>query len=399
MSVFCYVVPVWGESYSSLFTDVCLPMLMTPGNLGGLLHRQNDRFVIATRMSDWDEMRQTKSYLRLQSLIDVRVIFVDGLVNMDTPHGAMSKCYDLAMRDSWDIDDDVYYVFLTPDSFWSDGTFKRLEELAQEGKKIVLTAGLRTNRNAVTEIIRNRIATSPNNPAFNLSELIALALNNLHELSLAHNWFSTSFLNVWPSHIYWIYKKRFLMAHCFHLHPLLVKAPKHRTRIGNTVDGDFLDNLGYSLHDQYVVQGEFLGVELSPEGRDWDSVLEAPSLFKVIRFALVYAGATHWHNFSHRILYAVDPHEVILEPFSALEETVVKKIMRFRKLRPLFGVMGKVRKLLGKVKKLLKICSAPLLRPVKHMLKRIFPRTNFHRHAANDRNTKVKADRRMKPAD
>lgn len=331
MRAFHYIVPVWGKTYSQLFAQICLPMLLTPGNLSRSIVQPGDQFIITTLMSDWDAMRASPAFQQLQQVIMVNVIFVDGLVDFATPHGAMSECYELAMREAKLTADDVYHVFLTPDSFWSDGTFAKLAEMADAGKKVVATAGLRTNCSAMSTLVRERIAVSPENPAIALNDLIGIALGNLHELSYAHNWFALGgFLNEWPSHIYLIYEERFLIAHCFHLHPLLVKAPPRNLHIRNTIDGDYVKKLGYSLADHYVVQGEFLGVELSPENRTWGLPLGNASLSRVILFALQYANATHWHYFPHRIIYKVDPNEEIPNPFFVLEDKIVAKVMRFR---------------------------------------------------------------------
>lgn len=331
---FHYLVPVWGKSYTELFSDVCLPMLMTPGNLGSANGRVEDQFVIMTTWEDHLAIRSSSYYERLCQLIRVEFLLIDGLIDISSSHAAMSECYALAMKRREVVPASTFFVFLTPDSFWPDGTFHRLAELAASGNRVVMACGLRLESEPVSEILKERIVLHTENVAIPMHELVGLAFKHLHQLSRAHNMLSKNgFLNAWPSHMYWINERdRQLIAHCFHLHPLMVRAPKAEIAIGTTIDGDFLDNLHYSLNHYCVLQDEFVGFELSPAERNWGQPLGSPSLLQISLFSLLYANSRHWHFFGKRIVLNGNPGRQI-DPFlEQLVNRIVSKIQRKKAL-------------------------------------------------------------------
>jgi hypothetical protein len=308
---FHLIVPVWGKSYTALFTEVCLPMIMTPGNIGALGGYPGDQFVIVTTWEDHLAIKSSASYERLSSMIAVEFILTDGFVDLGNTHLAMSNYYAMAMRRKSVVAGKTYFLFLTPDSFWPDGMFRRLAELAEQGFKVVMAGGLRVKSEPMSGILRKRIEQSPDNPAIPLPELTRLALANIHQMSTAFNLLSPQgFLNAWPSHMYWINEKdQQLIAHCFHLHPLLVLAPRSVTAIGTTIDGQFLDNLHYPLEQYYVIQNEGVAIELTPAERNWGVQLQSPSLRKIVLFALSNANSRHWHFFEKRIVLNGKPEK------------------------------------------------------------------------------------------
>lgn len=303
-------------------------MLMTPGNLGAIKDRPSDQFVIVTTWEDHVAISKSAAFSKLTKIMRVEFILVDGIVDISSSHQAMSECYAMAMCRQEVIRGKTYFLFLTPDSFWPEGTFQRLTELVDRGVKVVMACGLRVNSEAISTILRERIARFPDNPAIPHGELIRLALANLHQLSSAHNILGRdTFLNTWPSHIYWLnrYDSQ-LVAHCFHLHPLLVLSPKFETAIGTTIDGEFLDNLGYSLDCFHVIQDGIFGIELSPEERDWGQPLGAPSIKEILRFSFMYANSRHWNFFGRRIVLNGHPEKAIDPQIEGLADRLVSQI-------------------------------------------------------------------------
>lgn len=329
---FHFILPVWGKNYTRLFTDICLPMFFTSGNLRALKRDSGHVFVILTTWEDHLAIRSSGSYGCLEKLIKVEFILIDGFADLSDSHMAMSKCYAMAMRRDSVVPGETYFVFLTPDSFWPDGTFRRLAELADQDFQVVMTGGFRVNEQPVSRILRERIEASPDNPTIPNNELVGIALDNIHQMSDALNWLSRfGFLRDWPSHIYWINKPdRQLIAHCFHLHPLMVLAPKNRALIGTTIDGDFLNNLHYPLNRYYVDQGEFIALELTPAERSWGQKLLEPSVKHVILFALSHANSHHWYFFSKRIVLYSNPDKPIDPLLENMVELFVRKVKRYQ---------------------------------------------------------------------
>lgn len=331
-SHFMFVVPVWGEQYTELFCEVCLPLILTDNNLGFFRGDSTAKFVIATTFKDSATLRRSSAFQALEQIMTVRLILIDGLVDLRNPHGAMSDCYRFAMELPEVMPSKTSFIFLTPDSFWSDGSFRRLYELKQDGYKVVMVLGLRVclekARPALMNIIRQR-----RNLRSDAETLVRLALQNLHPMSKAHNWFSDAgFLNVWPSHIYWMLGKESLMAHGFHLHPLMVRAPRRRVRIGTTIDGEFLARLPYPKRSFYVVQdsNEITGLELSTETKSWNQPLSCPSLRAVQKFAVFHASPLHWMFFRKRIVFRPSADYRLPSELEDHADRILRKIHKFK---------------------------------------------------------------------
>lgn len=290
----------------------------------------NDQFVIITTYEDSLTIQESINFKRLEKIFYVEFLLIDGLIDTSNSHAAMSECYSLAMQRECVTSFQTYFVFLTPDSFWSDGAFARLLELASQGVQVVASIGFRVNAESMSLILEEHIKQSPTNYAIPYGCLIKLVIENIHQLSSAHNWLSkNSFLNVWPSHIYWIDKRQsILIAHCFHLHPLMVLAPDKNTKIGTTIDGEFLDNLNYPLSGYYVVQKEFFGVELSPAARSWGQPLASPSIYAVLKFAKSHANKRHWFFFEKRIVLSPGSDDAIAPELLNLAACIVGKIKK-----------------------------------------------------------------------
>jgi hypothetical protein len=84
--MFVFVVPVWGPSFSALFVDVCLPMLLTPGNLGASPTDPSERFVIATTSADAEFMRAAPAFRKLEAVIAVEFVTIDDRVEFNNPY-------------------------------------------------------------------------------------------------------------------------------------------------------------------------------------------------------------------------------------------------------------------------------------------------------------------------
>lgn len=331
-SNFHFIVPVWGESYTRLFAEICLPMLITPGNLEAFSDDDTAVFVIVTTYNDYEILNCSDSYKKLEKLIRIRVYLMDGIIDFNNTHKAMTQCYQYAMNSTEVKKGETYFVFLTPDSFWSDGSFRFLFDRAKNGYWVVMVTGLRLCKEDITPVLRKRIVDLDESVAYKNRELVRMALDNLHQMSNAHNWLSRdAFLNQWPSNIYWKDGCKTMFAHCFHMHPLMVRSSKRKINIKLTIDGDMLHNLGYPRGKYYVVQDsdDVIGLELSDKDRSWGQELASPNIESTQRFAVKQCAKLNWYFFSHRIVYHSengDGSSVVKE----LIERVVAEISRVK---------------------------------------------------------------------
>src|SRR4051794_15100319 len=91
------IMPVWGEHHTELFLRYCLPFLLSEGNVGSFPDRQLQVHV-ASRRADFARMRQHPNYARLRDLTSMRELEIDNLVDISTPHRAMTECYLHVLR-------------------------------------------------------------------------------------------------------------------------------------------------------------------------------------------------------------------------------------------------------------------------------------------------------------
>lgn len=338
-SNFCFIVPVWGSKYTTLFAQVCLPLILTEGNLRHFSGDSSTLFIIATTYRDAEFLKKAQAIEQLQRHVRIKWILIDGIVDIDNPHRAMSDAYLLAMQAEEIIPGITNFVFLTPDSFWSDGTFRRLCELSREQYKVVMVLGLRLNYEQVYPGLMGIVREHEENPVISNSDLVELALKYLHPMSKAQDWVGAEgFISSWPSHIYWKFGHDLMVAHCFHLHPLLVRSPKKKLSILTTIDGDLLTKLGHPKRSYYIVQNssEIVGLELSTYDKNWGQPLGNPYVGHVRSFAVKQANPYHWHFFEHRIAYSVKPDVDLPKEVDAMVRDVVKETKKAKLASILF---------------------------------------------------------------
>ena len=343
---FHLIVPVWGHSFTSLFANTCLPMLMTSGNLGSFAGEKGHLFVICTTIKDSEYLAKHPSILLLSEYIEVEFKLIDGLISdLSLSHKAMSECYSLAINSPKIIPGETYFIFLTPDSFWSNNTFLSLKNIANDGYDVAMAIGIRTILESMEPKLKSIIDKRHNDSDTTTENLVMLVLENIHQMSSAHEWrLGKSFLNIWPSHIYWI-SNNSLVARCFHLHPLMVKSKKIQIKIGDTIDGKFLSNLGYPFSKYYVAKGsdDFFGIELSPQQRSWNQNLYDPTIWSVIKFGVIHASKFHWYLFKHTIFLkgvGYERDDLIVNSFFDASNYVFNRVYRFYPLALIVGIFN-----------------------------------------------------------
>lgn len=344
---FLFIVPVWGEHHRKLFTDICLPMLLTDGNFGHFDGRKDIQFCIVTTYEDYLKIRASRAARKLAKMIAIKYELINGLIDMSSPHQAMSDCYKRAMQSKKVIGGYTSFVFLSPDSFWSDGSFMEGEKLIDQGYKGIMVCGLRTDF-SITKELKPKISSHKDGSIIDGRNLVSLSLQYLHQMAKAHNWLSPNFLNFWPSNLYWKDNNDWMSAHCFHLHPLFVKSPKMKRQFKSTIDDDIIKGFGYSVKDIYVVShsDEMFGIEISPSDRGWGLPLAAPSLNSVYKFALNHANRSHWHNFKHKLIFQGAGHKSLDVAIANNQDEVVRKVLKMGKLavfiHPFAGIAKKI---------------------------------------------------------
>jgi len=326
---FYFIVPVWGQAYVDKFIHVCLPMLLAiNGNLKDLPLNENDSFIIVTTQTDMVNIKGAEAYHSLAALIRVKFILISSGIDLNSSYVAMSHCYKIAMTQHEVVPYATFFVFLTPDSFWSENTFLQLLHGRESGHKVIAAIGFRTNEQTIIPHILNLKKNNKINLTF--SQMLKLTIDHLHPLTMNMNLLSqqNKFNNNWPSHLHWIDRdKNQIVSHGFHLHPIMVQAPLNITSMITTIDGDFIKNLNYSLNSFHVLQKNF-AIELTDANKTTSDKLNKPSIMKIINFSYLHAHEVHLHFFKQKIILAAEPIDL---HFDNLVNEFVRKILSGRK--------------------------------------------------------------------
>lgn len=263
------IVPVWGDHHTALFLRYCIPFLLTDGNVGAFPDRRLQVHV-ASRRSDFVRMHKDANYRSLAAVADLRETEIDDLVDLSVPHRAMTECYWHVTR-SLPRPDDTVTILPTPDCIFSRNALMKIVELIETGWRGVMLCGLRLTLETAGPLLDQMVAASAKGAGgVSERELCSVILNNLHPITLSCNVASEEFMVNWPSHVYWVAPDRsWLIAHCFHLHPIAVRGVPDSIDIHTTIDGDYLLGLGVDAKQLYICadSDEFFCAELSPHAK------------------------------------------------------------------------------------------------------------------------------------
>ena len=301
---FALIVPVWGDHHTGLFLRYCVPFLLTDGNVGAFADSSLQIHVVSRRV-DIDRMRQNITYQRLAREVAIVETIIDGRVDLTIPHRAMTECYAIVLR-SLPASNSVITIFLTPDCVLSRNALRSVVRQIEQGTRAVMVCGLRLTLETAGPALDRVLSASGMAGRIAERELTALALEHLHPMSLGYDVASSEFNYTWPSHLYWIAPdRRWLVAHCFHLHPLAIRGIPDKIEINTTIDGDYLINLGFGQRDFLICANsdDILCIELSPEVKRNSTVAGPLTMRALVRFSVTSCNVWHRMFFETPILF------------------------------------------------------------------------------------------------
>lgn len=140
MNRFGFVAVVWGAAFTDAFSKVCLPSLLSPGNLIYLAERTDSRFCIYTTRKDAQVIRASAGYKTLSAIMPVDIVAISG-VSYVRKYEAMTQCHAHFIRSN--RGNDCAFVFVSPDIVMGDGGFARLLQISKSGKRLVAMGAVR----------------------------------------------------------------------------------------------------------------------------------------------------------------------------------------------------------------------------------------------------------------
>lgn len=298
---FHLAVAVWGDAFIDKFLRFMLPSLFSDGNIFDFPSRNTSQFRIFTRAKDTERIYSAHAVQRLAHGIPVQIIpFEDH--NFDAnAYAIASACHRQAMEEA--LADEAVPLMLCPDWVCAQGMFTQLDKLVAQGKRLVMTCGMKVAEETFLPATLSHY--SPKTDCLEISprQLVALALAHHHPLaqwSIAND---GHIRTTWPSHLYWFLYNRGLIAHCFHMHPLLIIPPQSAlSALGSvsTLDGaGFLSLCNFRSDEIHVVRDsdELFLVDFAPS--DSQHMLlgqsESPVLATLVRWLISpeYTNSLH----------------------------------------------------------------------------------------------------------
>jgi hypothetical protein len=286
-----FVVPVWGEAYVKVFTEVCLPAQLSPGNIPALPNIGRCQYHIYTTKNDYAAVYQSASFKNLEKLINASIHVVEPPRSSEERYDKKSEIYRAAIRRA--AKDDAVNFFLNADIVLADGFVRRVTELLAAGKRVIELPGPRTVKEAVRNELLQHHRDQNGAIAISPRRLAAMAIEHLHPLEGMHFWQSSgSDDRFHPSHLYWRVGKNSLLARCFHLYPIVVY-PRDRmgaVRFDTTIDDDLVERACPAMEDTHVVTNsdDMFCCELSAAEHYVGSMGSRGSIDDVVDFCFHY---------------------------------------------------------------------------------------------------------------
>lgn len=303
-----FSVALWGKDYVTRFLEVCLPTLLSPGNLGGMSRDADSRFLIITTEEDAVEIRRTAIFQTLGDRVATEFFIVPSK-HSGNKYKSVSNLQMVAIEYSADFDT---LFFLYPDFIFADGTISTALRRLQAGHDAVVLPVPRVLdhavRDAFSDIVRAKNAAITLNPR----EFVAFANRHFHPAMWAHLWESGTFTS-YPSNLFWRVAEGNLLFRCFHLHPLAIRvqfdSPVYTVRMRSTLDEEYIPRVFPDIGTIYCVpdSDEAAICSLTPESFVLSPLrpYQRPDILLVARWAEASASVLHrqfvrhpyrWHD-------------------------------------------------------------------------------------------------------
>lgn len=241
MPPFHFIMVVWGERFTRFFLDVTLPSQLAPDGLPAMRRLDGAMYRLFTTARDAQTIAASLTFARLSSLMAVEFVVVapgaESLMTGD-PYAVMTAFHRRAVAEASACA--ACLVFLAPDAVFSSGAFAYLERRAELGDEMVMIAAPRAAIEGAAPVILDRFRRPDGTISVPAPDLVRLMIDHPHPIARAARWGTPEFCGSEPSHLYVMAGKDAFVAHCWHLHPVLVRARPDTTDFSQSIDGDYV---------------------------------------------------------------------------------------------------------------------------------------------------------------
>jgi len=267
LAPFHFLMPVWGVAFVDYLLKLGLATLMAPDNIPGLPNLKDSKFIFLTTEQDAERIKKSNLYAQLAELVSVEWEFFDFF-----GAGQPDKYKQLEQALLVGVNKVVgkgYCLFVHPDSVYSNGTMRRLYQLAERGKKAVISIGPPVADEKTFKYMDDR-GLSRFDEAVDIPprQMVKILENNFHTDMIDHFWENDNFpedpfVTIWKAPGGRGYLFRYIS-----LHPILVdlRDIKRIVEFGN-VDHGFVHTHGFLWRDIHIEtdSDNYIVIALKPE--------------------------------------------------------------------------------------------------------------------------------------
>ncbi len=288
---FHLITAVWGDEYLSTFLEVTLPNHLSKGNLDAFDASKDAIYKIYTSEKDLNRIEENIHYKKIARMMKTSIMAVPGLYTpveykLQADHAkalsAMNRLHRLAIAEA--NAENATLIFLAPDMLFSVGSFSKLLEFADLGKRAVVIPSIRAVKEKFLPEFERLFKDEYGHFQAPARDMVRLALKHVHQLTEKYFIDSTSFADT-PRNIFWRVGDEGLLGRCSHFHPLMI-CPEEKTIFPLlAIDHDYYITAISDYKDFYIVSDsdDIVAVDLSY--RDKQAELIIPRKFKELTFA------------------------------------------------------------------------------------------------------------------
>lgn len=282
------VIAVWGEWHTEMLLDLCIPSLLSPGNLPAFVAGHKCILHLYTRKKEWAQIRKSSAFKALCQFVDLdlNTSLLDGSDDSSASkhHEAWQTSTEIA------ISNGCYIWNMLPDVAFADGSIRHLSELLSHGYDSIMWFYPRVvSTTFKAEILKPNYA---HGDCIDVSkrDLAGLTFQHLHPVMTAYD----------------------LSSEHFPTHPeLLLKAVPNQGIAARMLINvhNLYDPSKFMLNEMQLTTGElesksikfitdsddFMGVSLAPLGKDsvWYRNATVQSTIKAALWWLEFDGSAN----------------------------------------------------------------------------------------------------------
>lgn len=240
----------FGEKYTELFEKSAGKTFFCSKNIRYLKENWCVNLVLFCSSFDKILFQFSPLFKRLSKNINMKFIIIPDVLMANFPHpiplgktmhpalpyslsGLAQTCFLILAKQI-----NASLITLPPDAVFSNTTLSTIVQAVKNGKTMVLTPGIRLNRESVLNEL-SLIADDVD--GLSASQLTKLAMDNLHPATEAC--FCTNEKVTYPGIMLWPVTQKGLLGHAFQMHPIFIKddiLTNVLIRRFDSIDGDFV---------------------------------------------------------------------------------------------------------------------------------------------------------------